>query len=205
MQNKIVAVVALMAVFSLAVCFIILGAISTDLMHSPQDQRCPVRVPDHGAVPDQLHRSAADRPGGRQVRIQAGCDPGLCRNQRKYFPAGFRQQLQHGFRRLRPARRRRHGLQHRRQHADPGRSVRGKDPARASNFGNAFFGMGYVLTPFLFTLFMQKLGLSYSTSLSVFGVLVLVFLVFALVARIRRSRAASSLARPFPCWARPRF
>jgi MFS family permease len=26
----------------------------------------------------------------------------------------------------------------------------GKDPARASNFGNAFFGLGYVITPLLF-------------------------------------------------------
>src|SRR5512138_802306 len=32
MHNRIVAVVALMAVFTLAVCFIILGAISSDLM-----------------------------------------------------------------------------------------------------------------------------------------------------------------------------
>jgi len=58
----------------------------------------------------------------------------------------------------------------------------GKDPARASNFGNAFFGLGYVLTPFLFVFFLTNLNLSYSTSLSIIGVLVLVFLVFALIA-----------------------
>jgi fucose permease len=58
----------------------------------------------------------------------------------------------------------------------------GKDPARASNFGNAFFGMGYVLTPFLLTLFMRTFGLSYSTSLIVFAVLVLIFLVVSLTA-----------------------
>lgn len=28
----------------------------------------------------------------------------------------------------------------------------GKDPARASNFGNAFFGLGYVITPLLLSL-----------------------------------------------------
>jgi fucose permease len=58
----------------------------------------------------------------------------------------------------------------------------GKDPARASNFGNAFFGLGYVSMPFLFTLFLQKMGMSYSASLSVFGLLMVVFLVFSLLA-----------------------
>ena len=58
----------------------------------------------------------------------------------------------------------------------------GKDPARASNFGNAFFGLGYVLTPFLFVFFLNTLNLSYSTSLSILAVLVLVFLIFALTA-----------------------
>jgi fucose permease len=58
----------------------------------------------------------------------------------------------------------------------------GKDPARASNFGNAFFGLGYVSVPFLFTLFMQKMGMSYAVSLSAFGVLTLVFLAVSLTA-----------------------
>jgi fucose permease len=58
----------------------------------------------------------------------------------------------------------------------------GKDPARASNFGNAFFGLGYVLTPFLIVFFLNTLKFSYSTSLSILGLLVLVFLVFALTA-----------------------
>ncbi|MCZ7383858.1 MAG: MFS transporter [Candidatus Methanoperedens sp.] len=56
----------------------------------------------------------------------------------------------------------------------------GKDPARASNLGNAFFGLGYVLTPLLFVLFLTTLKLSYSTSVSIIGGLVIVFLVFAL-------------------------
>ncbi len=56
----------------------------------------------------------------------------------------------------------------------------GKDPARASNLGNAFFGLGYVLTPWLLTLFLKVLGLSYVASISIIGVLVLLFLLFAL-------------------------
>ncbi len=59
----------------------------------------------------------------------------------------------------------------------------GKDPARASNLGNAFFGLGYVLTPLLFTLFLNTLKLSYSASVSIFGALVIVFLFFALATK----------------------
>jgi len=57
---------------------------------------------------------------------------------------------------------------------------KGEDPARASNFGNAFFGLGYVITPFLFVFFLTNLDLTYSTSLSILGALVVVFLIFAL-------------------------
>lgn len=35
----------------------------------------------------------------------------------------------------------------------------GKDPARAANFGNAFFGLGLVVTPLLFTVVNWKMGL----------------------------------------------
>jgi fucose permease len=57
---------------------------------------------------------------------------------------------------------------------------RGEDPARASNFGNAFFGLGYVVTPILFVFFLKSVNLTYSTSLSILGILVAVFLIFAL-------------------------
>ncbi len=57
----------------------------------------------------------------------------------------------------------------------------GKDPARASNFGNAFFGLGYVVTPLLFSLF-ARLALGYKTGVSIIGALLLVFLLVALIA-----------------------
>ncbi len=56
----------------------------------------------------------------------------------------------------------------------------GKDPARASNFGNAFFGLGYVVTPLLFSLF-ATMSLGYKTGVSILGILLLVFLACALV------------------------
>lgn len=54
----------------------------------------------------------------------------------------------------------------------------GKDPARASNFGNAFFGLGYVLTPLLFSLF-ATLALGYKTGISIIGAVLLIFLLIA--------------------------
>ena len=58
----------------------------------------------------------------------------------------------------------------------------GKDPARASNLGNAFFGLGYVLTPLIFVFFLRSLGLSYSAALTIIALVVLAFLILALVA-----------------------
>jgi MFS family permease len=45
----------------------------------------------------------------------------------------------------------------------------GKDPARASNFGNAFFGLGLVVTPLLFSLVNWRSGLEILTGLFVLG------------------------------------
>jgi len=53
----------------------------------------------------------------------------------------------------------------------------GKDPARASNFGNAFFGLGLVVTPLLFPLLA---GAGYRTALYVLAVVLVVFLLVAL-------------------------
>jgi fucose permease len=47
----------------------------------------------------------------------------------------------------------------------------GKDPARASNFGNAFFGLGLVVTPLLFSLVNWKLGLFLLAGLFFLGLL----------------------------------
>ena len=56
----------------------------------------------------------------------------------------------------------------------------GKDPARASNFGNGFFGLGYILTPLLVVFIINSLNYSYHTALIVIAVLCLVFLALAL-------------------------
>ena len=57
----------------------------------------------------------------------------------------------------------------------------GNDPARASNFGNAFFGLGLVVTPLLFSV------MTYKPGLFVLGALFLVFLVMAFGTRFPRA------------------
>jgi fucose permease len=79
----------------------------------------------------------------------------------------------------------------------------GKDPARAANLGNAFFGLGYVSVPFLFTLFMQKLGISYTTSISVFAALVLLFLLYSLAAPFPSIPTGFSLGRALSLLSQP--
>jgi fucose permease len=54
----------------------------------------------------------------------------------------------------------------------------GKDPARASNFGNGFFGIGYMLTPLLVVFINDGLHLTYTAALNAIGILSLVFLLF---------------------------
>ena len=61
----------------------------------------------------------------------------------------------------------------------------GKDPARASNFGNAFFGLGYVVTPLLFSL-LGSAGMSYKTGVFILCALLILFLVIALGATFPR-------------------
>lgn len=58
----------------------------------------------------------------------------------------------------------------------------GKDPARASNFGNGFFGLGYILTPLLVVFMFDALNMSYKSALIVISILLLVFLIFTFTA-----------------------
>jgi fucose permease len=55
----------------------------------------------------------------------------------------------------------------------------GKDPARASNFGNAFFGLGYVVTPLLFSL-LARYAIAYTAGIYILGGLLILFLLLTL-------------------------
>ncbi len=57
----------------------------------------------------------------------------------------------------------------------------GKEPARASNFGNAFVGLAFVLTPLAIVTLINDAGMSYPATLSVIAALIFIFAVFAVL------------------------
>ncbi|MFO8067329.1 MAG: MFS transporter [Bacteroidales bacterium] len=79
----------------------------------------------------------------------------------------------------------------------------GKDPARASNFGNAFFGIGYVLTPLLIVFMMDSLNMSYNIALIIIAVLLLVFLIFSLTTNYPKVSTGFEFAQAFKIFFKP--
>ena len=202
-MNKKTAAVALMAVFTLAICFIILGAVSTDL-------KAALRIDDakFGSLIMALFLTscivqlfigpAVDRFGYKPVAILGflvtSASLFLLANATSFETARLACIL----------------LGVGAMSANtvgntlmPVVLFGGKEPARAANLGNAFFGLGYVSVPFLFTLFMQKLGISYSTSISAFAALVLLFLVYSLTAPFPTVPTGFSLGRALSLLGQP--
>jgi fucose permease len=201
--TKRTAVVALMAVFTLAICFIILGSVSTDLMaalklDSAQFGSLIMALFLTSCIVQLFIGPAVDRFGYKPVAILGFLTTSvslfLLAYATTYEMARFACILL--------------GVG-----AMAANTVgntlmpivlfEGKDPARAANLGNAFFGLGYVSVPFLLTLFIQKLGISYTTSLSVFAVLVLLFLVYSLTASYPTVPTGFSLGKALSLLAQP--
>ncbi|RPJ55704.1 MAG: MFS transporter [Acidobacteria bacterium] len=195
MHNRIVAVVALMAVFTLAVCFIILGAISSDLMaalnlDAAQFASLVMALFLTSCIVQLLIGPAVDKFGYKPVAILGFAVTSVSiflLASAGSFAAAFAACVLLGVGAM--------SCNTVGNTLIPVVLFEGRDPARASNFGNAFFGMGYVLTPFLLTLFMRTIGLSYSTSLLIFAVLVLVFLIVSLTAVYPQVPSGFQLAR----------
>lgn len=174
------AVVALMAVFTLAVCFIILGAISVELMESLEINEGQFGTLAMGlfltsCIVQLIIGPLVDKLGYKPIAILGfvvTCASLFLLAYASSFGLALIACILLGIGAM--------SLNTVGNTLIPIVLFEGRDPARASNFGNAFFGLGYVLTPFLFVFFLTNLNLSYSTSLSIIGVLVLVFLIFAL-------------------------
>lgn len=179
-MNKMTAVVAIMAVFSLAICFIILGAISVELMASLKIDEgqfgslvmglfltsCIVQV-IIGPLVDKLGYKPVATLGfvvtsGSMFLLAFAPTFSLALLACILLGGGAMSLNTVGNTLI------------------PVVLFGGKDPARASNLGNAFFGLGYVLTPLLFVLFLKSLHLSYPAAVSIVGGLIIVFLLFAL-------------------------
>jgi fucose permease len=180
--NKKTAAVALMAVFSLAICFIVLGSVSSDLMAAlkldeAQFGSLIMALFLTSCIVQLFIGPAVDRFGYKPLAVLGFVVTSASIFLLAFattFAAAFVACVCLGFGAM--------ALNTVGNTLIPVVLFEGKDPARASNFGNAFFGLGYVSVPFLFTLFMQKMGMSYAVSLSAFGVLTLVFLAVSLTA-----------------------
>jgi len=77
----------------------------------------------------------------------------------------------------------------------------GENPAAASNLINAFFGLGLFLTPLIVSFLFRKT--SYEKAISALGVIVLVPVVFALIAKYPQSQAGFALKDAFSLLANP--
>ena len=181
-MKKMTVVVALMAVFTLAICFIILGAISVELMDSlgineGQFGTLVMGLFLTSCIVQLIIGPLVDKLGYKPIAIL-----GFVVTSVSMFLLAFAANfglalvacilLGIGAMSLNTVG----------NTLIPIVLFEGNDPARASNFGNAFFGLGYMLTPLFIVFFLNTLSLSYSTSLSIIGGLALVFLIFALTA-----------------------
>jgi len=201
--RKMTAAVALMAVFSLAVCFIILGSVSSDLMAAlkldeAQFGSLIMALFLTSCVVQLFVGPAVDRFGYKPLAIL-----GFVVTSASIFLLAFAASFSTAFLACMLLGVGAMSLNTVGNTLIPVVLFEGKDPARASNFGNAFFGLGYVSVPFLFTLFIQKMGMSYAVSLSVFGVLTLVFLVFSLTASYPKVPSGFSFAKAAALVAKP--
>jgi fucose permease len=180
--TKMTAVVALMAVFSLAICFIIVGAISEELKKG-----LGITNDDIGSLVLSLFLTCMivqliigpllDKFGHKPLAILGFLVTGA-----SMFLLAFAPSLQMAFFACILLGVGAMCLNTVGNTLIPVVLFDGKDPARASNFGNAFFGLGYVLTPLLFSLF-TTMAIGYKSGASIIGGLMLLFLVIALGTR----------------------
>jgi fucose permease len=182
-MDKKTAVVALMAVFSLAICFIILGSISVELMEAlkideAQFGSLVMALFLTSCIVQLIIGPLVDKLGYKPVAIM-----GFLVTSASLFLLAYASNYSLALSACILLGVGAMACNTVGNTLIPVVLFEGKDPARASNLGNAFFGLGYVLTPWLLTLFLNVLGLSYVVSVSIIAILVLLFLVFSLSPR----------------------
>jgi fucose permease len=79
----------------------------------------------------------------------------------------------------------------------------GKDPARASNFGNAFVGLGFALPPLLIGVLMTDVGLSYAATLSIIAAVILVFAFCSMASAYPKVSTGFELSKAVKLLAKP--
>lgn len=180
-MKKMTAIVALMAVFTLAICFIIMGSISVELMdalgiNEGQFGTLVMGIFLTSCIVQLFIGPLVDKAGYKPVAIFGFTITALSMFILAFatsFSVAFIACIMVGIGAM--------ALNTVGNTLIPVVLFEGKDPARASNFGNGFFGLGYVLTPLLIVFIMRTLKLGYSTALITIGSLAIIFLVFAIV------------------------
>ena len=175
------AIVALMAVFTLAICFIILGAISVELMaalniDAGQFGTLVLGLFLTSCIVQLLIGPLVDKVGYKPVAILGFTVTSLSMLMLAFssdFTMALIACILMGVGAM--------SLNTVGNTLIPVVLFDGKDPARASNFGNAFFALGYILTPLLIVFMFQSLNLRYNSALIIISILTFIFLGFALV------------------------
>lgn len=182
MNYKKAAIVALMAVFTLAICFIILGSISVELMASLNISSGQFGTLVFGffltsCIVQLFVGPMVDNVGFKPVAIFGFIVTSLSLlllALSTTYTLAFIACVLLGFGAM--------SLNTVGNTLIPVVLFEGKDPARASNFGNGFFGLGYILTPLLVVFMLNYLNLSYNSALIVISILLIIFLVVTFLA-----------------------
>lgn len=178
-MNRMTATVALMSVFTLAICFIILGSISSELMTA-----LGINAGQFGTLVMSLFLTCClvqlfigplvDKIGYKPIAILGFSVTSISMLILAFsssFSIALIACILLGIGAM--------SLNTVGNTLIPVVLFEGKDPARASNFGNGFYGLGYILTPLLIVFIMKTLNLGYNTALIIIGILSLIFLAFS--------------------------
>lgn len=202
-MKKMTAVIALMAVFTLAICFILLGSISIELMDalgidSGQFGTLVTAFFLTSCVVQLITGPLVDRIGHKPVVIigfAAVSISLIILSFASNFITAFIACIIMGIGAM--------SVNTVGNTLIPVVLFGGKDPARASNFGNGFFGLGYILTPLLVVFIIKTLNLSYRTALIIIAVLCIIFLIFSLLTIFPKVTTGFKLSMAFKLLMKP--
>ena len=196
-------IVALMAVFTLAICFIILGSISVELMNALK-----INAGQFGTLVMSLFLTSCvvqlfigplvDKIGYKPVAILGFVVTALSMFNLAFassFMIAVTACILLGIGAM--------SLNTVGNTLIPIVLFEGKDPARASNFGNGFYGLGYILTPLLIVFILNTLNLGYTTALIIIGVLSLIFLGFTLTTSFPKVQVGFKLSVALKLFLKP--
>ena len=202
-MKKMTVIVALMAVFTLAICFIILGSISVELMNALK-----INAGQFGTLVMSLFLTSCvvqlfigplvDKIGYKPVAILGFVVTALSMFILAFassFMIAVTACILLGIGAM--------SLNTVGNTLIPIVLFEGKDPARASNFGNGFFGLGYILTPLLIVFILNTLNLGYTTALIIIGVLSLIFLGFTVTTSFPKVQVGFKLSVALKLFLKP--